>query len=182
MSTLFFTADHHFGHRNIIKFCQRPFETAMEMDDEMVRRWNEKVGPEDEVYHLGDVGLINPDILKKILNRLNGKIYLVKGNHEHSALRCAERFEWIKDYHELWVDDPESKTGKQLVVLFHYALKVWRWSYRGTFHLYGHSHGSLPDDSKARAFDIGVDCHDFYPLSYAEVKAIMLNKEWERPF
>ncbi len=182
MTTLFFTADHHFGHKRILEYSERPFESIEAMDQAMIERWNEKVGPEDEIYHLGDVGLCSPGKLRKILAQLNGKIYLIKGNHEKSALTCRERFEWIKDYYELAVPDPDHDRGRQPIVLFHYALRVWNASHWGTYHLYGHTHGTLPDDPKARSFDIGVDCHNFYPLSYDEVKAIMQQKDWTPPF
>ncbi len=88
----------------------------------------------------------------------------------------------IKDYHELVVPDTEHERGEQLVILFHYALRVWNASHWGSYHLYGHSHGSLPDDPTARSFDIGVDCHEYYPLSYNEVKQIMQQKAWSPPF
>ena len=57
MSQIFFTSDHHFGHANIIQFSNRPFENVEAMNRAMIERWNEKVSPEDEVYHLGDFGL-----------------------------------------------------------------------------------------------------------------------------
>ncbi len=85
MKNIFFTSDQHFGHKNIIKFSNRPFNSVEEMDEMMIQRWNEKVGETDEVYHLGDVGLASSGKLRKILERLNGKIYLIKGNHEKSA-------------------------------------------------------------------------------------------------
>ncbi|MFK7758237.1 MAG: phosphoesterase, partial [Flavobacteriales bacterium] len=140
------------------------------------------IGPEDEVYHLGDVGLTSGKHLKPILDQLNGKIHLIQGNHEGAALANKDRFEWIKDYFELKVKDPDVKGGEQFIVLFHYAMRVWRWDYHGTWQLYGHSHGSLPDKENKLAIDVGVDCHDFYPLSYEEVKAIMKTKKWEKPF
>lgn len=182
MSNIFFTSDHHFGHKNIINFSNRPFESVEEMDEVMIQRWNERVGADDEVYHLGDVGLSSSGKLRKILERLNGTIYLIKGNHEKSAEACHSRFAWIKDYYELTIEDTDFERGEQMIVLFHYALREWNASHWGTYHLYGHSHGSLSDDSQARAFDIGVDCHDFYPLSYSEVKAIMNKKDWKAPF
>jgi calcineurin-like phosphoesterase family protein len=61
-------------------------------------------------------------------------------------------------------------------------IQLWNAKHHGTYHLYGHSHGSLADDIHSRSFDVGVDCHDFYPLSYAEVKEIMKKKEWVSPF
>lgn len=182
MKNIFFTSDHHFGHKNVIKYSNRPFESVEEMDEVMIQRWNEKVGMDDEVYHLGDVGLSSAGKLRKILARLNGKIYLIKGNHEKSAVACHTRFEWIKDYYELVVEDAEFEKGEQLIVLFHYALREWNAAHWGTYHLYGHSHGTLSDNPTALAFDIGVDCHNFYPLSYQEVKQIMKTKDWMLPF
>ena len=61
-------------------------------------------------------------------------------------------------------------------------MRIWRSDFRGTWHLYGHSHGNLPDKEDRLAFDVGVDCHNFYPLSYDEVKAIMKTKNWTPPF
>jgi calcineurin-like phosphoesterase family protein len=182
MSKIYFTSDHHFGHKNIIKFSERPFKDVNEMDEILIQRWNEKVNPEDEVYHLGDVGLSSSGKLRKILDRLNGKIYLINGNHEKSAHDCHSRFEWIKDYYELVIKDDEFERGKQLIVLFHYSMREWNASHWGAYHLYGHSHGTLSDDPTSRSFDIGVDCHNFYPLSYEEVKAIMKTKSWKPPF
>jgi len=182
MENIFFTADHHFGHKNIIKFCNRPFGYVDEMNEFLIQRWNDKVGHNDKVYHLGDLGLNSPDRLREILNRLNGKIYLIKGNHEKSAVACRDRFEWIKEYHELIVNDDDFHKGKQLIVLFHYALREWNASHHGTFHLYGHSHGTLEDLKGSRSFDVGVDCHDYSPISYLEVKRLMSLKDWRSPF
>ncbi len=182
MKNIYFTSDHHFGHKNILKFTERPFATVEEMDEVLIERWNSKVGPDDEVYHLGDMGLCSQGKLRKILERLNGKIYLIKGNHESSAMACHSRFEWIKEYYELLIKDEDFERGEQLIVLFHYAMRVWNVSHHGSYHLYGHSHNTLPDLPESRSFDIGVDSHDYYPLSWAEVKAIMQQKSWMSPF
>lgn len=182
MKKIFFTSDHHFGHKKINEYSARPFESIDEMDEELIKRWNEKVGVDDEVYHLGDVGLMSSGKLRKILEQLNGKIYLIKGNHEKSAEACHTRFEWIKDYYELIIPDEDFPRGEQLIVLFHYAIREWNAKHWGTYHLYGHSHGMLEDDINSLSFDIGVDCHNFYPLSYQEVKEIMKKKKWKPPF
>lgn len=182
MSKIFFTSDHHFGHNNIIKFSNRPFDNVDEMNEVLIEKWNEKIGKNDQVYHLGDVGLTSPKKLEKILSRLNGKIFLIKGNHEKSAEKCEDRFEWIKHYYELTITDNSFDKGKQLLILFHYGMRVWNSSHWGSYHLYGHSHGTLPDNPNSLSFDIGVDCHNFYPLSYQEVKEIMKSKNWTSPF
>lgn len=177
-----FTSDHHFGHKNIITFSNRPFASVDEMNEELIRRWNEKIGKEDDVYHLGDFALMSAGKTRQLLERLNGRIHLIAGNHESAALECASSFVWIKDYYELTVPDPDAHQGKRFIVLFHYAMRVWNASHYGTWQLYGHSHGELPDDETMLSFDVGVDCHDYYPLSYDDVKAIMARKKWKPPF
>lgn len=181
-ATIWFTSDHHFGHKQVITFSKRPFADVEEMNEAMIARWNEKIGPEDHVYHIGDFALMSPGKLKALRARLNGKIFLISGNHESSALDCPACFEWIRPYHELTVADPDAHKGERFIVLFHYAMKVWNASHYGTWHLYGHSHGDLPDDITSLSFDIGVDNHNFYPLSYDDVKAIMSRKQWTPPF
>ena len=181
MSQIFFTADTHFGHKNIIKYSNRPFASAQEMDEQLIERWNQKVAADDSVYHLGDVGLSPPPKLREVLDQLNGKIYLIRGNHEKSADACRKRFEWIKDYFELEVEDPDAYQGKRYLTLFHYAMRVWNASHHGTWSLYGHTHGELEDLPDSLSLDVGVDCHDFAPLSYQEVKNLMANKKWESP-
>ncbi|MBE9660676.1 metallophosphoesterase [Mucilaginibacter myungsuensis] len=178
MNKIWFTSDHHFGHRNIIDHVGRPFGSVDEMDEMLIQKWNERVAEHDNVYHLGDLGLNKPDQLKEILNRLKGNIFLIKGNHDDTALKCKNRFEWIKDYYELKVPDESIPTGKQKIVLFHYAMRQWNDKFRKSYHLYGHAHGTLPDDSASFSFDIGVDSHNFYPIDYDEVKLIMNRKVW----
>ena len=179
MNKIWFTSDHHFGHHNIIEHAKRPFIDIEEMDETMIRRWNEKVNANDSVYYLGDLALNKTDRLREILKRLNGSIYLIKGNHETTALSCKNRFEWIKDYYELKVPDESIMSGKQKIVLFHYAIKQWNGKFNGSFHLYGHSHGTLKDDINSLAIDVGVDNHNFYPLEYNEIKGIMSKKTWK---
>jgi len=79
--TVFFTSDSHFGHARIIELSARPFANVEEMNEALIQKWNSVVGPEDTVYHLGDFFMGPPEtaLLRK---RLNGKIILVKGNHD----------------------------------------------------------------------------------------------------
>ena len=181
MNTTYFTADTHFGHENIIKYTKRPFATANHMDEILIANWNSVVGPDDEVYHLGDFALCNVEPCKRILDRLNGKIYLIRGNHEKTALSMPDRFEWVKDYHEMYHPDPAGN-GKQMIVLMHYAMRVWNASHHGSWQLYGHSHGTLPDDPTLLSIDVGVDCHGYAPISFQQIRKIMEQKTWVRPF
>jgi calcineurin-like phosphoesterase family protein len=142
------------------------------MNETIVKNWNSVIGKNDEVYHLGDVavGVQPSDPLGELLYSLNGKIYLINGNHERAAHRYPQRFEWIKDYFEL-------KAHGQHIVMFHYAQRVWHKSHRGSWHLYGHSHGDLPEIIGVNAFDVGMDCWNFTPLSFDQIHDRMLEKQ-----
>ncbi len=171
--TTWFTADFHFGHYNIIKFCNRPFETVRDMNETLIANYNSKVGKYDHVWIIGDFCFGSKNVSQEIFNRLNGVKHLVTGNHDKTSLKLAG---WAStsDYKEL-------KLGKQNIVMFHYAMRVWNKSHYGTWQLYGHSHGNLPDDPNALAIDVGVDCHNYYPLSVEEISDIMSKKTWTSP-
>ncbi len=167
-----FISDTHFGHANIIKYSKRPFTDVDHMNESMIANWNSKVRSTDTVFHLGDIGFGNN--LPKILNRLNGEIILIEGNHDPKLIRdprIRNRFSRICDVYTL-------KYQGQEIFMSHYAHRVWNKSHRGGWHLYGHSHGSLPDDPNSRSFDVGVDCHNYFPLTFEEVKKIMDAKNW----
>ena len=81
-SNLWFTSDSHFSHYNIIKYSNRPFESVQEMNERMIELWNERVRPQDHIYHLGDVSMCRPRHIKELMARLNGHKRLVRGNHD----------------------------------------------------------------------------------------------------
>jgi calcineurin-like phosphoesterase family protein len=163
--TTFFTSDTHFGHDSIIKLANRPFSSVEEMDETMVQRWNERVRPGDLVYHLGDFALKQTrEQTQRVHERLNGTIYLLEGNHESNALAIKRRFLHVTEYKKIDI-------GGQKIVLFHYPIRSWDGIFKGSWHLYGHVHGLLP--SFGKSFDIGVDNHNFYPLSFEEVREYM---------
>jgi calcineurin-like phosphoesterase family protein len=146
------------------------------MDAAMIGHWNNVVGRRDLVYHLGDFAYnrnFDSRDFDRVFNQLNGKIIFIKGNHDKLAWGNRQKFhESYDSYHEAVVDG-------QTVILCHYAMRTWKGSHRGTFHLYGHSHGTLPDDPDSRSFDCGVDCHSFSPISFDRVKEIMATKNFK---
>ena len=160
---------------NIIKYSNRPFKDVDDMNEGLIRNFNEVVGPDDECYILGDFAMGKKDQATSFAHRLNGKKYLILGNHDlHLIDRYEEcgQFEWIKHYHEL-------KHNKQRIILFHYGLRVWNKSHHGSWLLYGHSHGSLPGIGKS--FDVGCDCWDWRPISFERVKKEMDKREIYTP-
>ncbi len=163
---IWFTADTHFHHRNIVKLSSRPFASLEEMSETIIARWNERVGPGDVVYHLGDFALSwgNKDgpLIDGILQRLNGQKWLIRGNHDRKEVLTNPRWIKVLDYHELKVD--LGSRVKQKIVLCHYPFLVWNGNHRGSWMLHGHCHGNLPDPG-GKIIDVGVDCHDYAPLS-----------------
>ena len=96
-SKVFFTSDTHFYHGNIIRFCNRPFKDVEVMNETIISNWNITVGQDDIVFHLGDFCLGGSAEWTKILDRLNGKIYLIMGNHDLKNIRQGyiDRFEHV---------------------------------------------------------------------------------------
>ncbi len=166
-----FSADSHYGHKNVIQYCNRPFKTVEEMNETLVTNWNNKVRKQDIVYHIGDFAFLTPEKAKTIFDRLNGEKHLVMGNHDRYDV--MKRLGWasISQYKEI-------KVNGQSIVLLHYAMKVWNKSHHGSWHLYGHSHNSLPDDPTSLSIDVGVDAHSYAPISFDEVKQIMSRKRF----
>ena len=164
-----FTADNHFGHNNIIKFCNRPFKDANHMTEVMVERWNAAVRPDQTVSHLGDFAYKGPSgTVPKLLDRLNGNVILIQGNHDHK--RTLKHFSAVHDMAEVAV---VAHGVEQRIIMCHYGMRVWNHSFRGSWHLYGHSHGTLPARQDRKEMDIGVDCWGFRPVSFWEIESIM---------
>ena len=178
-SRIFFTADLHLGHTNIIKYCNRPFQTVEEMNERLIGNWNDAVSDKDDIYVIGDFAFMGTKHAEEILKRLKGRKYLLRGNHDKSLneTMALKYFEWIKDYYVLKVPKPNNLAQK--IVLFHYALRTWDSAHYGAWNLYGHCHGNLKDDSETLSLDVGVDCHNYRPISYEDVKQIMSKKSWK---
>jgi calcineurin-like phosphoesterase family protein len=166
MNNLFFTADTHFDHANIIKYCNRPFSSLKEMNDSLIENWNHVVKPEDIVYFLGDFAFHRPEYFANVLN---GHKRLVIGSHDKDlkSLYRPWAFEEVSPLKEINV-------GGQSVTLCHYAMRRWLKSHYGAWHLYGHSHGNLPPIGKS--WDVGVDNNNFAPLSWQDIVALMKDR------
>ena len=169
---IYFTADQHFGHENVIRHCNRPYESAEEMDTALIRNWNDTVKSEDEVYILGDFTMLSAPKAHEYLTQLNGRKYFIKGNHDKflkgNAFRPYEKdFEWIKDYHVLNLHNRQ-------IILFHFPIAEWHQFFRKSIHLYGHVHNSEHSLKRLSTldgamFNVGVDVWDYRPVSIDEI-------------
>jgi calcineurin-like phosphoesterase family protein len=144
------------------------------MDEALIKNWNDKVPKDGQVFHLGDFSFGDA---KQYRKRLNGTINFIRGNHDRPAEMLHKfseaAFRSFEDVRMVVIED-------QRIWLSHYAHRVWPHSHRGCWMLCGHSHGTLlealPDAQDGKLLDVGVDVHNYQPLSYAEVKQIMDKK------
>lgn len=177
VAKVYFTSDTHFNHANIISFCSRPFKNVNEMNETLIANWNRVVGADDIVFHLGDFCLGGSAEWTNVLNRLNGKIYLIVGNHDMKNLRQSyyDRFEEI-------VMQKHIEIGKQKIYLNHCPFLCYGGAYKDTWQLFGHVHTSKNNTGKDASrlnmlfptqYDVGVDNNNFTPVSFDQVKAII---------
>lgn len=160
---IWFTADTHFHHSKIVWLGNgRPFADVEAMNEALIERWNERVKRHHRVYFLGDFSFGNRAATEAVLDRLNGQIHFVRGNHDGGMDRLSSRFASFQQYKEV-------KIGEHRLVLFHFPIHSWHKVGHGALHLHGHSHGLLPDDGLKPRMDVGVDTHDFAPWHIDEV-------------
>jgi len=174
---IYLTSDTHFNHKNIIRYCNRPFPNVDVMNNVIIENWNSRVKKDDIVYHLGDVALGNKASQPSLVQQLNGKIVLIRGNHDPKNQNLAET-QWFKDCG--FVAIYEFLSGNFVGGTFTHTLvhsphtKVSADTY---FILHGHLHFSaerrLSFWKGKTYFDVGVDGNDYYPISLSEVEAIL---------
>lgn len=136
----YYISDLHFGHKNIIRYDNRPFKNVEEHDEEIIKRWNNTVKQDDEVYILGDISWYSPQKTVEIFNRLHGIKHLLVGNHDHKLLKSKQvrdLFVEINDYKEIKLPDNKG------IVLSHYPIPCFNKHYHGWIHLYAHVHNSF---------------------------------------
>lgn len=185
---IWFTSDTHFYHKNIIKFSNRPWNTVEEMNTALINNWNEVVKPNDIVFHLGDFAFASNGKWKELINKLNGNIYLIFGNHDESRNPGKYVLSLFKGvYNQLLI-----KIDDRKVYLNHYPFLCYAGTYIGkdynTIQLFGHVHSNkenTPGKDKDRLkylfptqYDVGVDNNNYYPVSWKQVQEI-INKQLE---
>ena len=176
---LFFTSDTHFSHGNIMGFCSRPFKNIEDMNEQLIANWNRVVPPDGIVFHLGDFCMGGAAEWTKILDCLNGRIYLIVGNHDLKTISRGfdERFEEI--IMQMFI-----QVGHQNIWLNHYPFLCYGGAYHGDWQLFGHVHsGPMQHDGSVgldtprlkmlfpTQYDVGVDNNNYTPVSYAQVRA-----------
>ena len=189
---IWFTSDTHFNHKNIIKFCDRPFTSIEEHDAKLIELWNENVKPGDIVYHLGDFIFGGSAKWHEIIGQLNGRIHLIKGNHDDKNLQKSlyELFESVSYQQRIKIDDKQVYLNHYPFLCFtHDNHNIYKDAYN--IQLFGHVH-SRPkttgydyqrlDYLYPTQYDVGVDNNNYRPICWDEVKEIINNQidGWNR--
>lgn len=177
---IYFTADTHFGHANVIKLCNRPFENIEAMNEAMVIAWNERVKGNDTVYIVGDMFFRCSDP-ESILARLKGKKRLIVGNHDGSWMSKVDLSKYFCSVdHFLEISD-----GVHALTLCHYPLLTWKHEKR-SYMIHGHIHADTSSDyfpliaKRENILNAGADINGFQPITFEEL--VVNNKIHKKKF
>ncbi|MDX9695412.1 MAG: metallophosphoesterase [Bacteroidales bacterium] len=162
---IFYTADLHFGHKNILEYCDRPFQNVNEMNETLIQNWNNVVTKNDAVYVLGDMFFYELPAQKQIMKKLNGKKILIRGNHDEVKGSRKDKMK-LSDYLEVgW-----SEVVLDMLIIKNFGLThdpalcnidlSMKW-------LCGHVHRLFV--KQGNVLNVGVDVHNFTPLNEEQV-------------
>lgn len=171
---IYFTSDLHLGHENVIRFNNRPFQFAEEMNEVLITNYNSVVTDKDTVYILGDLSFrLDIEQANKKFARLKGKKHLIIGNHDKYEQYNPNLFKEICDYK--FIAD-----GGLRIALMHYPMLEWNRSRYGSLMLHGHIHsdGTYNEENRRngiRRYDVGVDANFYYPVSLDHIKHFFWN-------
>jgi calcineurin-like phosphoesterase family protein len=179
-SKVFFTSDTHWGHTNILEFCNRPYKNVEEMNHCLIDNWNKKVPADGLVFHLGDFAWGGYPFWKNIRDQLNGKIILIKGNHDEKNLTTTgaqELFEHVAYQMKIRIEG-------RAIYLNHNPFLCYGGTYRDpkglVYQCHGHVHLSKTNPNGLDVervlkyefptqYDVGVDFNDYTPISWLEL-------------
>lgn len=184
---IWFSSDWHLGHINIVghsisnwKDGYRDFDTLHEMNKTITTTINKYVDAMDTLYYLGDFAFGGHTKIPSYRDQINCQnIHFIRGNHDQHIDKYSDKFLSINDVLTI-IDKPSGRP----IFMSHYAHRVWLGSHKGAIHLYGHSHGSIPDYGKS--MDVGIDAvhkltGEYRPLSIEEIISIMNKRNSEFP-
>lgn len=180
---IFFTADLHLGHDSIRRHCNRPWSNVDEMDQAIIKNWNNTVPKTGTTYLLGDFamprkipGVESMKKYRSYFHALNGKKILILGNHDSMS---QEVYNLFTDVQQMM----EPKIDGEKVFLCHYPMRSWNGSFHGRLSLYGHTHSRLPEQPSILSFDVGIDVPEwkYSPVSLDQIKAKtkIKRQQWE---
>lgn len=174
---IFFTADTHFYDKNAMEKSDRPFSSIEEMNEILIENWNRVVPEDGIVFHLGDFCCGGKKGWSHITSALNGKIYLILGNHDYTNIRAGYNW-WFEEV----LQQKYIRIHGQPILLNHYPFLCYEHEDKGTWQLFGHVHSAPHANGMdiprlnmlfPSQYDVGVDNNGFTPISFEHVKSII---------
>ena len=168
---IYYTADLHLGHANVIRHCDRPFRSVDEMDEALIQNWNSRVHRLDTVYIVGDLFFRNRRPCEECLAELKGRKHLITGNHDSSWMKKTDWPGFFESVNSLLT----MKDNGRLVTLCHYPLMTWPDSRHDSYMVYGHIHNSTAAGfwplirDNPHMLNAGVDVNGFLPVTLDEM-------------
>ena len=167
---IFYTCDLHFGHKNIIKYDNRPFKDVDEMDHVMIELYNARVQNDDIVYIIGDLCYRSGHSADWYLRQLKGHKYLIIGNHDDPVLKNPKAMELLEGIEKMM----EIHDGDKHICLCHYPMTEWNSYYYGSWHVYGHIHNCRDETNeimrkKNHALNAGCMINNYMPVTFDEL-------------
>lgn len=178
---VWFTSDLHFYHKNICKYCNRPYETIEDMNEGIISNWNSVIKDDDIVYVLGDLGFCGMDKLRPLISQLKGRIRLIQGNHDSdkvvNKLLDEGLIEGISTLCYITIVGDEECPNQDLT-LCHFPMIDWYNKERGAWMVHGHQH-QLPEtlSCSVKHWDVGLDKNNMMPVSFNQLK-INITKQY----
>lgn len=171
---VWFTSDLHFWHKNICKYCNRPYETIEEMNQGIIDNWNSVVKEDDTVFVLGDLGFCGIEKLRPLMSQLKGKIILIQGNHDSDYVMSTLYHEKIINNFDRLMSITiigDEECPNQELTLCHFPMIDWYNKEKGSWMIHGHQH-QLPETPSCSAahYDVGVDKNNWTPINFEQLK------------
>ncbi|AIQ13366.1 metallophosphoesterase [Paenibacillus durus] len=167
MTKVYFTSDHHFGHKAIIDYESRPFETVEQMNESMIASWNQTVGQTDQVFHLGDFSSLGKEETSQILSRLNGYKTLILGNHDRDRSRS-----W-------WLDAGFQEVSGNGIIYKDFFLLTHEPMYMNRHmpyvNIHGHIHGQKYEG--INHFNVCVEHWNYKPVSFEAIMEALTSQQ-----
>lgn len=175
MST-WFSTDWHLGHKNIIRFDNRPFKSIEEHDSAIMKNIMSQLKPKDALYYLGDFTLSNKGHTESMLATLassGAMLYFIKGNHDKDdTIKLYQKYgTYLGEQKKIVVEGQE-------IILNHFKMLVWDKAHHGSWHLYGHSHGSIESYIVGKSMDCAINLFNYKLIEFSEIKKLMDKREY----
>lgn len=168
MTNTFFISDHHFGHKSIIDFENRPFVDVNEMTATMIANWNAVVSKDDKVFHLGDFSFLNKERTKAIVTELNGYKVLILGNHDRGRSRA-----W-------WLDVGFDEVSEYPIIYKNFFFLSHEPLYMNKQMPYVNVHGHIHSQKYEglQYYNVSVEHWDYKPVSFEQIQdSVVISEE-----